>query len=77
VGSRKTSAGTRYRNTDASPNTAIVGAERRLATDPVVIMARAVHVMNVGFLTVAVSVAAVDERPAVVVGRLMELMAAI
>ena len=50
---RNTIAGTTYRNTEARPNTAIVGAERRLATDPVVISASAVHVMNVGFLTVA------------------------
>lgn len=38
-------AGSRYRNTHASPYTAMVGAGRRLATDDTVINASAVHEM--------------------------------
>ncbi|GAA4481674.1 hypothetical protein GCM10023094_30320 [Rhodococcus olei] len=38
-------AGTTYRKTHASPYTAIEGADRRLATELVVIMANAIHVM--------------------------------
>src|SRR6478735_944410 len=45
VGSRNTIAGTTYRNTHASPYTAIDGADRRLATELVVIIASAIHVM--------------------------------
>ena len=45
VGTKNTIPGTTYRNTEARPNTAIVGAERRLATDPVVIIASATQLM--------------------------------
>jgi hypothetical protein len=38
-----------YKNTEARPNTAIVGAERRLATEPVVISAMATQVMYFRF----------------------------
>src|SRR5688572_23089620 len=41
VGSRNTTAGTRYKNTHAKPYTAMVGAARRLATELVVIIAKA------------------------------------
>lgn len=44
VGSRNTIAGTRYRNTQARPYTAMVGAARRLATEAVVIIARVTQV---------------------------------
>ncbi|MEU9176126.1 hypothetical protein AB0C90_04550 [Streptomyces sp. NPDC048550] len=55
VGNRNTIAGTRYRNTQARPYTAMVGAERRLATEAVVIIGRVTHV-SVG-LPVLVAVA--------------------
>lgn len=42
-----------YRNTHASPYTAIVGALRRLATDAVVINASVTQVMNFGLVAVA------------------------
>ncbi|GAB1645162.1 hypothetical protein KRMM14A1259_55850 [Krasilnikovia sp. MM14-A1259] len=45
MGSRKTTAGTRYRKIAASPYTAMVGAGRRLATELVVISASATHEM--------------------------------
>src|SRR3954465_9596147 len=54
-GSRKMTAGTRYRNTHVSPYTAIVGALRRLATDAVVMKASVTQVMYDGFATVALA----------------------
>ncbi|GLW58319.1 hypothetical protein Kpho01_63300 [Kitasatospora phosalacinea] len=45
VGSRNTIAGTTYRNTHASPYTAIVGEDRRLATELVVISANVTQVI--------------------------------
>ncbi|MFZ0040400.1 MAG: hypothetical protein WAK93_03775 [Solirubrobacteraceae bacterium] len=42
-----------YKNTHASPYTAIVGALRRLATDAVVINANVTHEMNLGFVAAA------------------------
>jgi hypothetical protein len=44
-GGQQVRGGSTYRNTEARPNTAIVGAERRLATEPVVIIARASQLM--------------------------------
>ncbi|GIH96557.1 hypothetical protein Psi01_71870 [Planobispora siamensis] len=47
MGRRNAIAGTRYRNTHASPYTAIVGDGRRLATELVVISARATQEIQI------------------------------
>ncbi|GAA2082793.1 hypothetical protein GCM10009759_00320 [Kitasatospora saccharophila] len=62
VGSRNTIAGTTYRNTHASPYTAIVGADRRLATELVVISASVTQVI-LGTATVFTRFAATAAVP--------------
>jgi hypothetical protein len=60
VGSRNTTAGTRYKKMDARPYMAMVGDGRRLATELVVIRASATHEMyaTAGALDLAAAVSA-------------------